>query len=106
MLRIYYIPCPSRNCALEIAHGAIAAGHAACGQVLGEATSVYRWDGQLCEEPEFVLILKTPAPRAAELESFVKSHHPYALPALISWEASANAEYLHWAKTTTAQLES
>jgi periplasmic divalent cation tolerance protein len=106
MLRIYYIPCPDRAVALQLARSTVDAGHAACAQVLGEATSVYRWDGKLCEEPEYVLILKTPAPRAAELESFVKSHHPYALPALISWEASANAEYLHWAKNTTAQLES
>ncbi|MEN9359433.1 MAG: hypothetical protein RL095_968 [Verrucomicrobiota bacterium] len=106
MLRLYYIPCPSREAALSLARAVVEAGHAACAQVLAEATSVYRWEGELCQEPETVLILKTPAPRAAELESFVKSHHPYAVPALISWEASANVEYLHWARSGTAQRES
>ncbi len=53
----------------------------ACAQI--EAIeSVFHWQGALCQEREFRLMLKTTAGNYAAVESAIRELHPYELPAI------------------------
>jgi periplasmic divalent cation tolerance protein len=53
----------------------------ACAQI--EAIeSVFYWQGALCQEREFRLLLKTTADNYAAVEAAIHELHPYELPAI------------------------
>ena len=56
---------------------------AGCVNVVGGLHSVYRWDGDVAEDPESLLIIKTTGERYPELEARVRSVHPYEVPEII-----------------------
>lgn len=92
----------TREQALELAHAAIDARMAACVQVLGPITSVFRWQGQVEEASEFLLLMKTPADRLEPLMGFVRERHPYDVPELTAVASGAVDErYLAWARAET-----
>jgi periplasmic divalent cation tolerance protein len=97
----------TRDEALALAHDAVDAQVAACVQVLGPVTSVYRWDGHVQEEPEFLLLCKAPSARAGALRAFLAEHHPYEVPEIALYEAGAvDPRYLAWATEVTSGQES
>lgn len=74
----------------------------ACGTIVPRATSVYRWRGQVTEEEEVVVLLKTAKTRWAALEAAVKAHHPYEVPELLALPVTAGLEgYLKWMESET-----
>lgn len=74
----------------------------ACGQVLGGATSLYRWKGEIEEAKEAVLLLKTTVERWEELTKVYASLHPYEVPELIAVPiAGGHKPYLDWLSTET-----
>ena len=69
----------------------------ACGTVLPGATSVYRWRGEVTEEDEVVVLLKTMRSRWDALRAAVAEHHPYEVPELLALPVGAGLErYLAW----------
>jgi periplasmic divalent cation tolerance protein len=75
----------------------------ACGTIVPRATSIYRWRGQVTEEEEVVVLLKTAKTRWAALEAAVKAHHPYEVPELLALPVTAGlAGYLDWIQSETA----
>src|SRR5437016_13266141 len=58
----------------------VAARLVACGTLLPGARSIYRWEGQLTEEAEVVVLLKTDASTWAALCAAVPERHPYQVP--------------------------
>ncbi len=88
---------PSREAAQALAREAVQRQLAACAQI--EAIeSVYRWEGQVCEDTEWRLLLKTtPACRTA-LAALVSDLHPYELPAVlcvpVGWSEPAFAAWV------------
>jgi periplasmic divalent cation tolerance protein len=54
---------------------------AACAQI-APIESFYVWDGALCNDAEFRLLLKTTDARYAALEAALRARHPYELPAI------------------------
>ncbi len=69
----------------------------ACGTVLPGATSVYRWRGEVTEEQEVVVLLKTATSRWGALKAAIEAHHPYDVPELLALPVTAGLErYLDW----------
>ncbi|MFQ5508634.1 MAG: divalent-cation tolerance protein CutA, partial [Leptospirillia bacterium] len=58
-VRIVLSTHPDRQKALDLARRLVDERLAACVNVVDGATSIYRWEGKVCEEPEFLLIIKT-----------------------------------------------
>lgn len=56
---------------------------AACAQI-SAVNSFYRWNGALCEAPEFRITLKTTAAAAPALQAAVRALHPYELPEIVT----------------------
>jgi periplasmic divalent cation tolerance protein len=69
---------------------------AACAQIC-PIESFYHWRGELQNEPEFRVLLKTTAKRYAALESAMRALHPYELPAIYALTvAHGSAPYARW----------
>ena len=69
----------------------------ACGTVLGNARSIYRWEGSVREESEVVVLLKTDVAKWDALRAAVERHHPYKVPELLALPVTHGLErYLSW----------
>ena len=52
--------------------------------VLGGIHSIYRWEGDLAEDPEALLLVKTTGERYPELEARIRAMHPYEVPEIVA----------------------
>lgn len=69
----------------------------ACGTLLPGARSIYRWEGELTEESEVVVVLKTDVARWDALCRAVRAKHPYQVPELLALRVDHGLEaYLSW----------
>ncbi|MET7739099.1 divalent-cation tolerance protein CutA [Streptomyces sp. NPDC005385] len=83
--------------AAELAHGAVAGRLAACAQISGPVTSVYRWQGTVETAAEWQIHFKTTAVRYPALEAYLREAHAYETPEIIATPVVAGgAEYLRW----------
>lgn len=57
---------------------------AACTQIIGPITSVYRWKGKLQKSKEWLCLIKTTRQRYRAVEKVLKEIHPYKLPEIIA----------------------
>jgi periplasmic divalent cation tolerance protein len=74
----------------------------ACGTMLPGARSLYRWEGQIADESETVLLLKTRSSNVPAIESAFADLHPYKVPELLAIAADAGFEkYVSWIRTET-----
>lgn len=79
-------------------------GVVACGTVIDEARSIYRWQGTVQDEREALVILKTRRERWEDLESAVRETHPYEVPELLALPVERGlAEYLAWVHEQTGE---
>jgi periplasmic divalent cation tolerance protein len=79
---------------------------AACVNAVGKVASTYRWKGEVQQDQETLLIIKTTAPRLAALEQAIREHSKYELPEFIALPvATGAADYLRWVRESVAQLK-
>ncbi|MFP3991205.1 divalent-cation tolerance protein CutA [Streptomyces sp. E11-3] len=87
-----------------IARGAVAARLAACAQIAGPVTSVYRWNGNIETDDEWQVLLKTTAERYPELEEWITAAHDYETPEIIATPVlRGSAAYLDWVVRETTR---
>src|SRR5438445_13158997 len=56
----------------------------ACGTLVPGARSIYRWEGELTDEGEVLVVLKTDASKWDALAASVRDQHPYAVQELLA----------------------
>ncbi|NDE13349.1 divalent-cation tolerance protein CutA [bacterium] len=94
---LVYVTTPDTETGLKLAHSCVKAGLAACGNVIPGMTSVYEWEGQVREDKESVLILKTTEESLNDLISFVAARHPYENPCIVSVPMNGGSQaFLEW----------
>jgi periplasmic divalent cation tolerance protein len=75
---------------------------AACVNIIPMVRSIYRWKGEICNDGEALLVIKTTAARLQQLETLVVEHHPYEVPEIIALPiAEGHAPYLRWIDEST-----
>ncbi len=76
------------------------AGLVACGTLLSPSRSLYRWDGEITDEEEVVVLLKTVAARLDAIGEAFALHHPYDVPELLVFPSHAGLDgYLSWVRS-------
>lgn len=87
----------SEQAARELATGIIEDRLAACVQIIGPMTSVYRWETVVRLTPEWRVEAKTSVARAGDLAQYIYTHHEYDVPEIISMPISGGSgPYLTW----------
>jgi len=83
-LRVGLCTTPDEASALRIARTLVEERLAACVNVIPKVTSVYRWEGRVQENDEWLLIIKSAASVDEErLKDRVLTLHPYDVPELL-----------------------
>ena len=92
----------SRAEAVELARAAVGARLAASAQVAGPIASTYWWEGEMERAEEWLVMLKLPADRYADLAAMLTSLHSYDEPEIIATPICAgSAGYLSWIRDET-----
>jgi periplasmic divalent cation tolerance protein len=96
--------CPDEATARQIATVLVAGGLAACVNRVPGIRSLYRWEGQVQDDGEELLVIKTTADRYPAAEAAIRERHPYDLPEIIALPVSTgSAAYLDWVRRATAE---
>jgi periplasmic divalent cation tolerance protein len=81
----------------EISKALVEERTAACVNVVSAVQSVYRWEGEVAEAEEALLIVKTTRAAVPELEDALRRLHPYENFELVALDVVAGAPaYLGW----------
>ncbi len=103
MLRVVFCTFPNSDSAASIARTLVAERLVACVNVLPAVRSVYRWQGEICEEAEVLAILKTREARYPAFETRLSELHPYDTPEIVGLSADdCLPDYLSWVVKETA----
>ena len=88
---------PDAETARRIARDLVELRLAACGNVLPQIHSVYRWQGKIESSDEALALFKLSANRYPEFEAKLRSLHPYDVPEIIACPIDqALPDYLRW----------
>lgn len=96
---------PDAAAANACAERLVESGHAACAQVEGPVTTVYRWEGRVERGEEWRLVCKTSRAAGAACRKTLLAAHPYDLPQLVWQECRASAGYAAWVERSTGGTE-
>lgn len=101
---IVLVTCGSEEEALKIANALVEGHLAACVNLVAPIRSIYRWEGRIWDEKEWLLIIKTQKDRFEELEKKVKSLHSYSVPEIVSLRiVEGSSSYLNWLEEMTKE---
>jgi len=99
------VTCGSRAEARRLARVVLGEKLAACVNILPGIESHYWWEGKLESAPEWLLLIKTTAARAPQVETAIRSVHGYSVPEIIFLPvARGSAPYMKWLRAAVAGL--
>ncbi len=102
-LCMIYITAPTHEQAMTIGRALVEEKLAACVNVLGEARSIYRWQGAVEEANEIVLVAKTRQALVDPALARIKQLHTYDVPCAVAYAMVAGlGDYLDWIAAETA----
>jgi periplasmic divalent cation tolerance protein len=74
---------------------------AACVNIVGPISSIYRWQGEVERSEEFLLLIKSTETQTLPIQEAIRELHSYRVPELISLTIDAGLEtYLNWIATS------
>ncbi len=96
----------SSESAQRIARTLIERRLAACVQIVGPITSVYRWQGQVETSQEWQCLAKTVTGRVTDIEHTLIEVHHYDVPELIVTPIEGGSQaYLDWLTAESAESD-
>ena len=112
--QVVFTTLPDGAAARELVRRLVKMRIVACGTVLDGVRSIYRWEGDIEEEQEALVMLKTTHDRWPDLVAAVEALHPYEVPELLAVPVDHGLpRYVKWlvdetdtSRTTEAPRES
>lgn len=102
---LVYVTAGSGEEARRIAATLVGERLAACANVLPPIRSVYRWHGEVRDDEEVALLLKTRAALVPRVSARVRELHSYDCPCVVAWPiADGDPAFLQWIHDETEAL--
>lgn len=99
---LFYIPCKDSAEAGKISRHLLDARLIACANIIPGMTSIYRWEGQVTESAETLLLVKSHISLKEKLIETVCRHHSYECPCVAALPIdAANSAFLAWLESET-----
>ena len=71
--------------------------HSCCVNIVPIQRSVYRWQGKICDDSEYLLIIKTMESEYEAVEATIQELHSYELPEILAFGIQrGEAGFLSW----------
>lgn len=100
---LIYTTVPNQEQALMLARTLVQERLVACANLLPRVHSVYRWEGQVEEADEVLLLLKTRCERQQTVIDRIRTLHSYDCPAVtVIPLVDGNPDFLAWVAVETA----
>jgi periplasmic divalent cation tolerance protein len=104
---IVYSTAGSLELARQISTALVEEREAACVNIVPGVTSIYRWEGKICEDGEFLLVIKTTVERFEAVRARILQLHTYQVPEVIATPiAAGDPRYLDWLRGSVADRDS
>ena len=90
-----------KDVAPALAKQLLEANLAACINLIGPVRSLYRWQGETCDDEEMTLLIKVAAARAEALREALVEAHPYEVPEVLFLavdEGLSHGPYIDWVR--------
>lgn len=88
---------PNAEEGARIAKHLVEEKHVACVNIVDGLRSIYVWQGEVCDDAEALLVMKTRSELFEGLSDRVAELHPYDVPEVIALPIEAgHAPYLAW----------
>ena len=97
-LRVVLCTAPPDE-AVALAREVVGRRLAACVNIVPGLRSIYRWKGEICDDAESLMVIKTRADCVASLTETLLELHSYDTPEVIALpieEGAGNPAYLQW----------
>jgi len=103
-VRMVFVTVPEPTTAAELTRQLLSEDLVACGNILDGVRSIYRWEGEICDESEVLLILKTVKHAVDRVKQRVVELHPYDCPEVLAVPVSEGHEdYISWVREQVGQ---
>ncbi len=81
----------------RIGRALVEEGLAACANIIPGIRSIYRWKGEVCDDEEVLIMIKSKATLFERLKKRVKELHSYEVPEIIAFPITLGSpDYLRW----------
>lgn len=91
------VPHDKKNLAKEITEVLLKHKLAACVSMIDKVRSVFSWDGEICEEKEILLMIKTRRSNYGKIKLVIEDINPYKVPEIIALPiVDCSEDYLKW----------
>jgi periplasmic divalent cation tolerance protein len=88
--------------ALDIAHALVRNRQAACVNLIPNVHSIYRWKGRVCDDGEFLLLIKTRAREFESVRQTIQKINTYELPEVLAYRVDeASPGFAAWIEKMT-----
>ncbi len=88
---------PNKKVAREITKVIMRHRLAACVSLIENVKSVFSWEGELCEEKELLMMIKTRRANYGKIKLVIEDVHPYEVPEIIALPiVDCSEDYLKW----------
>ena len=99
---LVYVTTENADEAARIGEALVKENLAASVNILGEVRSIYRWEKEIHDKKETLLIVKTNTLRVDEIVDRIRFLHSYQCPCIVAWRLEkGNKAYLDWVRQET-----
>ena len=94
---VVYCTVPSKKIAKDITKVLMKHKLAACVSMIDNVKSVFSWEGEICEEKEIILMIKTRRANYGKVKLVIEDIHSYSVPEIIALPiVDCSEDYLRW----------
>lgn len=94
---VVYCTVPTKKLAKDITKVIMKHKLAACVSMIENVKSIFSWEGEICEEKEILMMIKTRRTNYGKIKLVIEDMHSYNIPEVIALPVvDCSEDYLKW----------